>query len=135
MPGLPPALFCASPRKSGRVCLRGSSGLPFVFSPPGRGMLTASREALFERVKRECLAVPQAWIKIIAESVAERIESEDGKSQREAGEDGEPRRSLHVGAAGTTQHPTPRGRWRRRTEAQKAERSVGEYGASEPPAV
>jgi hypothetical protein len=65
-------------------------------------------------------AAAQLRIEEIAERIAEHVESEDSKTDRDAGEHRHPGRLDHVGPARATEHRAPRrSRWRD-TEAEKA---------------
>src|SRR5262249_13672115 len=65
---------------------------------------------------------PLARVEQVAQAVADQVQAQDGHADGEAGEDGDPRRPLEVGAGVTAEHRAPGRRRRRRSQAEEAQR-------------
>src|SRR5437762_13603455 len=74
---------------------------------------------------------PQLRIPRVPKRITEGVEAPDRQADRQVGEDREPRRLLHEGAAGARQHPAPRRRRRLGADADEGERRRGQVRIAE----
>src|SRR5207247_7934851 len=75
---------------------------------------------------------PELRIPRVPKRSTEEVEAQDRQADRQAGEDREPRRLLHEGAAGARQHQAPRRRRRLGADAEEGERRLDQDRVAEP---
>src|SRR5437660_6735806 len=75
---------------------------------------------------------PELRIPRVPKRITEEVEAQHGQADGEAGEDREPRRLLHEGAAGAREHQAPRRRRRLRADAQERQGRLDQDRVAEP---
>jgi hypothetical protein len=78
-----------------------------------RGLPQPSEQSIGrqQRPSRLLATTAEFWVPDIAQRIPKEIETQDGQTDGQTGEDGEPRGLFHKGTSGTTKHQTPGWRW------------------------
>src|SRR5262245_63780019 len=95
---------------------------------------------LSPEIRLYCMAPPLWWSALTAElriprvpqRITEEVEAQYRNTDRQAGEDREPGRLLHEGAAGAAQHQAPRGGRRLGAHAEEGQCRLDEGRVAEP---